>query len=665
MHTKPSFKHSRRFYLLTLLLLILVVPLYLSGCGGGGGGSSSSSPTSPPSSTVTVSGQVSGGTSPIPSVSVNLYVAGDTNPTNNTTTDSNGNYSFSYTYTSSSNPILYVAAVLSTGHLISIAGSASNMPVAVNIDELSTVQTAYAINQAGESINSGGSINVKTNGTNLLTDFSSVYSATNNTSSASFSPLQYEVYIIANGLASAVQSAYGSLSEQTQAETAAQSLLTNLKNYSSFTCFTLGSYCTENMALNGVTNWATNNNTIAAFSGSAYEITPQAPYPMAPNTTAGNTLTVNYLPFSSDVPNIPYVTIYINGAKFNLLLDTGATGIMMNQSALTSAGITLPATSYPFSGNFGSGCTSTGAGFSGNVTYGEVSTAPTGGLSTSPYFPIAVTTTNCDSYGLGLDGDFGMGLSPYYTFGHDGVNSQPIFVPSVIYGFSQNYNNGFLLNILDANFNSNGYDNSSSAGAGSNIIFGLNTETNNTLKSGSVFFPDDGYALGIPETFPLIYSQFGAATIDPSTSSNYLSYFDTGSNFMFMGSNALSDAINNFNSSTMVYNCSSTTPVLGYSSTGNWNILIGGLSLPMYFESSSGSYLGNTYPTYPAYNGTTDTSASDSICNLTLTSTSNPALDEYYVLDKRIIAGQEDFGLPFMFNQTLYWQVSPWGLGAD
>ncbi len=62
MHTKPSFKHSRRFYLLTLLLLILVVPLYLSGCGGGGGsgtGSSSSSGNCPQAINPTTSYYVS------------------------------------------------------------------------------------------------------------------------------------------------------------------------------------------------------------------------------------------------------------------------------------------------------------------------------------------------------------------------------------------------------------------------------------------------------------------------------------------------------------------------------------------------------------------------------------------------------------------------------
>ena len=646
-----------------ILMLFLILPAFaLSGCGGGGG---SSSPT-PSTDTTTVSGQVMGGLNPIPGVSVNLYVAGDTNPTDTITTNTTGNYSFSYTYSSSSNPILYVVADLSTGHLISVAGSASNMPATVNIDELSTAQTAFAINQASESINSNGSINVKTNGTNLLADFSAVYSATNNTATTSFTPLQYGLYTIANGLASAVQSDYdANKTELAQAYTAAQSLLTNLKAYSSFTCTVSNSYCTEGMALNGVTNGA-NNNTIAAFSGSAYEIAPQAPYPMAPNTTVDNTLMVSFLSGGYDEP---YVTIYINGTPFNLLLDTGATGIMVNALALSSAGVTLPTTNYQFSGSFGAACSSTSSGFSGYISYGQVSTSSTGELSTSSYFPIAVDTTNCNFQGLA--GDFGMGLSPYYTFGYDSSsNTQPIFVPSAIYGFSQNYNNGFLLNLVDSNFNTNGYDNSSAAGAGSAITFGLNTETNNMLNSSAVFFPDDGYTLGYsalgyyPE-FPLISSAFGTTTIDPATGNNYLSLFDTGSNFMFLGTNALTGAISGFYSSTTVYNCSSNIPVLGYSSTGNWNMLIGGLSLDMYFLSSSGSYLGNTYPTYPAYNGTTDTLNSDSLCGIAVIP-SYPFLYEYYVLDGGSQqGGWEDFGLPFMFNQTLYWQISPWGLGED
>ncbi len=652
---------------LVLMLMFLLPVFALSGCGGGGG---SSSP-SPSSSTVTISGQVLGGTGSISGVSVDLYVAGDTNLSATTTTNTTGNYSFSYTYTSSSNPILYVVADLSTGHLISVAGSASSMPATVNIDELSTVQTMYAVNQATESINSNGSINVKTNGTNLLADFSTVYSTTNNTASTSFTSLQYEVYTIADGLASAVQSAYDTnSSQQGQALSAAKSLLNNLTAYSSFTCASgSGSYCTESMALNGVTGPG-GNNTIAAFSGTAYEIAPQAPYPLMPNTTtvSNNTLTVSFLTLSSGHIDVPYVTIYIDGASFNLLLDTGATGIMINQSALTSAGLTLPTTSYLLSGSFGSSCSSTpNTGFSGNITYGQVSTAASGGLSTSPYFPIAVDKTNCISniFGSYLQGDFGMGLSPYFTFGYDSSSkTQPVFVPSVVYGFSQNYNNGFLLNLVDTNFNSNGYDNSSSAGTGSAITFGLNTQTNNTLSSSSVFFPDDGYTLGIPQNFPLIKSEFGATTTDPSTGNPYLSLFDTGSNFMYLGTNALTDAITGFSSSTMVYNCSSGTPVLGYSSSGNLNMLIGGLGLDMYFLSPSG-YSGNTYPTYPSYNGTTDKSSSDSFCGLTTTSTSNPFLDEYYVLDVGNVGGIEDFGLPFLFNATYYWQVSPWGLGVD
>lgn len=647
---------------LILMIMFLLPAFALSGCGGGGGGSSST-PT-PSSPTITISGRVLGGTEPIQGIEVDLYVAGETIEAAITTTNATGNYSFSYTYPSSSNPILYVVADLSTGHLISVAGSASSMPATVNIDELSTVQTMYAVNQATESINSNGSINVKTNGTNLLSDFTTVYNETDNTASTTFSPLQYKVYTIADGLASAVQSVYDTnSSQQAQAYSAVQSFLSNLSNYSYFTCSSAsGSDCTESMALNGVTAPG-GSNTIAAFSGSAYQIAPQAPYPLMPNTTtvSNNTLTVNYLPLSST----PYVTIYINGTPFNLLLDTGATGIMINQSALSSAGLTLPTTSYPFSGSFGSSCSSTpNTGFSGNITYGQVSTAASGGLSTSPYFPIAVDTTNCNFQGL--DGDFGMGLSPYSTFGYNS-NTQPIFVPSAVYGFSQNYNNGFLLNLVDNNFNSNGYDNSSSAGSGSVITFGLNTESNNMLSSSSVFFPDDGYAaLGILPSFPLIKSGFGTTTTDPATSSPYLSLFDTGSNFMFLGTNALTDAITGFSSSTMVYNCSSSTPVLAYSSSGNWNMLIGGLGLDMYFLSSSG-YLGNTYPTYPSYNGTTNTSSSNSICNLfTTLSSSNPFLDEYYVLDGgNAGGGKEDFGLPFLFNATYYWQVSPWGIGTD
>lgn len=613
-------------------------------------------------STVTVSGQVLDGTNPIPGVPVSLYVAGAANPTDTVTSDSTGSYSFTYTYQTSVDPVLYVVASLSTGHLASVAGRASNIPAAVDIDELSTVQTMYAVHQAADSLNTDGSITVTTGGDILLSCFASVYNATGDTTSAVFNAEQYTVYQIADGLAAAVQSVYGTSQQRTKAGKAAQSLYSNLAAYSSFTCTVSGSYCTDSMALNGIT-MPGGNNTIAAFAGAVYEIAQQIPYPLTPDITAGNTLTVNYMPSASGI-NIPYVTIYINGTPFNLLLDTGATGIMIDQVALTSNGMTLPATSYAISGAFGSSCGQpSGSNFTGSVTYARISTTTSGGLETSPYFPIVVSNCNFQTID-GLDGDFGMGLSPYFTFGYNGTTSQQlIFVPSVVYGFSQNYKNGFLMDLADT-FNANGYEN---AGNGTGTVtFGLNTQTNNQLSGSSVFFPDYSYSAGWLSAYPMLGSRFGTATgngTDP-----YLSLYDTGSNFMFLSSNALTDAISGFNPSSMVYNCGGTRPVLGYKSSGSWNILIGGLGLAMYFSTSSGSFSGTSYPTYPAYNGTTDTSASDSLCGISLVS-SEPFLFEYYVLDVGSTAGMEDFGLPFLFNTSLYWQAQTpavsWGIGRN
>ena len=112
-------------------------------------------------------------------------------------------------------------------------------------------------------------------------------------------------------------------------------------------------------------------------------------------STVNNTMNVyleqeNGQPSTNNIYNRPYVNVYINGSStpIHLLLDTGATGILINQSALTSAGINIIPTIYTFSNQFADSGT-----FSGYVAYASVST---GGGLTAQNIPIAVATNDED-----------------------------------------------------------------------------------------------------------------------------------------------------------------------------------------------------------------------------------------------------------------------------
>jgi hypothetical protein len=75
------------------------------------------------------------------------------------------------------------------------------------------------------------------------------------------------------------------------------------------------------------------------------------------------------------------------------------------------------------------------------------------------------------------------------------------------------------------------------------ITFGLNTESDNTVPTTSEFYPNLSQS-GNQYSFPLIPSEFGSSTSD-SNSYEFYSFFDTGSNFIYFGTDALDDAVGN------------------------------------------------------------------------------------------------------------------------
>ncbi len=115
--------------------------------------------------------------------------------------------------------------------------------------------------------------------------------------------------------------------------------------------------------------------------------------PSTPTVTAYNNVMYIYLDdyADEDSRNIPYVYVYINGGStpIPLLLDTGATGILINKSALTAAGVDIASTSKTFSVTFGDNSTA-----SGYVNDADVYTASSGGGLEAQNIPIAIATSD-------------------------------------------------------------------------------------------------------------------------------------------------------------------------------------------------------------------------------------------------------------------------------
>jgi hypothetical protein len=336
--------------------------------------------------------------------------------------------------------------------------------------------------------------------------------------------------------------------------------------------------------------------------------------------------------------NIPYVNVYVEGSAIpiHLLLDTGATGVMINRSALTNAGIASPQSNFYFSGQFGDG-----GAYSGFVAFANVSTS--GGL-TAQNMPVAVAETDTDFPSSGfLQGDFGMGLSPYFSFGTSGGT---IFTPSFDTALSSGYNNGFKLNFNNIIFNAYGYNNN----IGDTVPVGTITYGLSAIPSGSNFYPN---ASGQEQAFPSINSKFGGQSQN-STGYTFYSYFDTGSNFIYLGTDALDYGVALDASTNDVYSC------------GGLNLIYGNLTLFLSLFNNT-SYINNNFTTSPFSPINND--FCDSVYNV-FSVASGYAL----ALDNAIVyggfqQGQEDFGLPFMFSQPMYWQAqSPsaaWGVGID
>ncbi|MHB1660789.1 MAG: aspartyl protease family protein [bacterium] len=385
-------------------------------------------------------------------------------------------------------------------------------------------------------------------------------------------------------------------------------------------------------------------------SGSQTQTQPTVP-PI--NSGYSNIMNV-YLDEYSDenAPNIPYVYVYINGGStpIPLLLDTGVTGILINKSALTAAGDNVTSNSNTFSVTFGDGTTA-----SGYVNDIDVSTASAGGGLTAANIPVAVAAGDSAFPSSGfLQGDFGMGLSPYYSFGQSGTGT--VYTPSFTTAVSNSYyNNGFILDFNNLSF-VNGYEviSSPQTAAVGTITFGLDTVSDNAIPAGSEFYAN---AAGQTQGFPMLTSLFGGYLSD-SSGYTFYSFLDTGSNFIYIGTDALDDSIGSGGSTTDVISSGSCQ-----------GFIYGGLQVYFSLLNAAGNFMPNNFITAP------DSASNNSFCDYSAVTNifgSNALALGNAVLDGGSQQGQEDFGLPFIFNLPAYWQAqisgsggSNWGVGIE
>ncbi len=233
--------------------------------------------------------------------------------------------------------------------------------------------------------------------------------------------------------------------------------------------------------------------------------------------------------------NTPYVVIYINNQPVKLMLDTGASGILVEQSA-----INLPAeayTSYTFHGQFGDGTT-----YFGTVASATVCLNPS--LTQSCVtMPIGVQTGGTSEHtwsSLSLNGGFGSANALNVIALANNTSGQNLYVLSYQHYLYQQNNtiNSFTLSFSSM---SSPYEIVSPNTPIGTLSFGAYNDVLNNL----IPVNDVGET---SLTFPSFTSSL------PSYTVNYV-MFDTGTPIDLLNPKALSTEIPNFSTGEDVDNC--------------------------------------------------------------------------------------------------------------
>jgi hypothetical protein len=328
-----------------------------------------------------------------------------------------------------------------------------------------------------------------------------------------------------------------------------------------------------------------------------------------------------YIYAGTDYYNEPIITVYIDGSPVQLLADTGASGLIVNSSAINIPSSDL--TSYSFSGTFADGSTYSGTMASATVCLNPSIT------NTCVVMPIGVITSgNAFPTSNEAQGDFGLDSS--LNIMALGSNSSGSYLAGLSYPtyLAQKYGiNSYTISFYP--LSNTFYANVSPNTPIGQISFGTYNGNSSTLIP---------YSGGFPSTTAIFPSYTSS---NPSFTAG-VSFFDTGSNLNFLTTEVFTTEIPHFSSSDE-NNCSISSLL-----NGGYNI-----SYQIPYQNTTNLY-NTAFTTEPS---------SSNLCNF------NPPwnLMTGMTIDSGSYqtVGYEDFGLSEMLRHTYVWILNNQGFVQD
>jgi hypothetical protein len=318
--------------------------------------------------------------------------------------------------------------------------------------------------------------------------------------------------------------------------------------------------------------------------------------------------------------NIPVITVYIDGQPVTLLADTGASGLIVNQSAVSIPSSDLNS-SYTFTASFGDGSSVTGVMASATVCINPSNTA------SCIVMPIGIITSgsNNDFQKIGTQGDFGLdsGLN-IMDIGYNSSGSSITGYSYATYLTQQSGINSYTLSFYP--LSNTFYANVSATTPIGQITFGVYSGNSSTLIP---------YTMGLFSGLPNTTGIFASATSSYTDSV----IFDTGSNFNFLSTSVLQTEIPNFSQTASEGACAS----YGWPS----NMVNGGIVLSYTLQNYS-----STFTTEPSLSFCQNNPIPNIIIGNTIDYGSG-------------VFGTEDFGLPEMLRHTFTWVLDNTGMVQD
>jgi len=319
--------------------------------------------------------------------------------------------------------------------------------------------------------------------------------------------------------------------------------------------------------------------------------------------------------------NVPTITVYIDGQSTTLLADTGASGLIVNQSA-----VSIPSSdsqsSYTFTTTFGDGSSVTGIMASATVCINPSNTA------SCIVMPIGLITSGSknDFQIIGTQGDFGLdsGLN-IMDIGYNTSGSSITGYSYPTYLAQQYGMNSYTLNFYT--LSNTFYANVSATTPIGQVTFGAYNGNSNTLVPYTM-----GLFTGLPDTsgtFASVTSSYTDSVI-----------FDTGSNYNFLSTSALQTEIPNFSQSADEGNCAN----YGWLS----NMVNGGIVLSYTLQNYSNNY-STSFTAEPSLSFCQNNPIPNIIIGNTIDNGSG-------------VFGLEDFGLSEMLRHTFTWVLDSGGM---